>query len=703
MNYSLNPFQELYVADTVSQKHFVQLFSRVPMDALTEFHQLFQKGNVILLGSQGCGKTMLLTLFRPEIRKAYADSQEPFPVPPDYSRFLSAGINLTKSGIAHLAGVTLGEGREHDLRELPYFFGDFFNHKLVLDLLENLEVVATDPATFGTRVLLDKANTFVTELRKQDCWAGALDGCSTYHDLKALLRKRLECYRNWMGRNIGQRGAPELLREGKSIVGEPILRTVRCLKDVGILEDIPVFIRVDQIEELAHAPAGPSADLRMAFRQVLNGALSRRDLSVSYRLGSRHYGWDAAGLHVLGGGVLEEKRDFHRVDFDAAWRRTENVPGNFEHFATDAFVRRIKYFLKEDVSSDSDLLASVFSDSGRKRERAESIFADASETPTSYERALAMSDREEAPMWSNEWRSFLSALYREAPLEAVLAAAWGRQTGGGRGKSEHRCQPPPKSPPYPWQRTWWRKERLTLAVLQLSARRGQRLLWWGKKDILDVSGGNILAFLGLCYGIWNQFLKMEQAKGEGEPHSNPLAGESIDRKLQAVGIQEASKVWYDKLAEHKPGGDIRQRFIGKLGNFLRRALREDKSMSYPGGNGFSLEVAVLEEKDLPNREAWSFIKECVGWGALVAVDHTTKKQSGERRIKFYLHPVLSPVFQIPVAHTKEPLYWELKDLMQILEEAKVPFIFTLTKTRIADGSLPRRRVTDDTHQQLRLF
>ena len=64
-------------------------------------------------------------------------------------------------------------------------------------------------------------------------------------------------------------------------------------------------------------------------------------------------------MNVHSGGVLEEKRDFHRVDFDAAWRRTENVPGNFEHFARDAFARRIKYDLEEEVSSESDLLACV--------------------------------------------------------------------------------------------------------------------------------------------------------------------------------------------------------------------------------------------------------------------------------------------------------------------------------------------------------
>lgn len=704
MNYSQNPFQELYVADTVSQDHFVRLFSSVPISSLTEFHQLFQPGNVVLLGSQGCGKTMLLTLFRPEIRQAYEDLGEDFPVPVEFSRFLSAGINLTKSGIAHLAGVTLGEGPENDQRQLPYFFGDFFNHKLVLDLLENLEKVASAPEIFGSLVSLDRADAFVKQLRNQDCWTGAIDGCSNLEDLKQLIKKRLACYRNWMGHNIRHQGAPELLRDSKSTIGVPILRTVECLKETGVIEDVPVFIRVDQIEELSHAPAGPSADLRLAFRHMLNGALSSRDLSVTYRLGSRPYGWDTLGsMNVHGGGVLEEQRDYLRVNFDAAWRRREYVGGNFERFANDAFVRRINYYLKESISPDSDLLGSVFSDSAKKQDRVESIFRSAAESPDSYKRALAMTDKEESQLWSKDWRHFLAALYREDPLEAVLAAAWGRQTGGGRGKTEHRCKPPPKALPYPWAKQWWRKERLSMAVLQLFARRGQRLMWWGKKDILDLSGGNILVFLGLCHGIWNQFLKMEQAKGEDEQHTKPLTGEFVDKKLQAVGIQEASKVWHDKLAEHKPAGDIRQRFIGKLGIFLRRSLREDKRMSYPGGNGFSLKVSELEDITLPNCKALRFLSQCVDWGALVEADHTTKEKTGEPRRKYYLHPVLSPVFQLPVAHTKEPLYWEMQDLMKILDQAEVPFLFNLSeKDKVAKK--PSKIVPpDETNQQLKLF
>ncbi|TLD71126.1 hypothetical protein FEM03_09440 [Phragmitibacter flavus] len=705
MNYSHNPFQELYVADSVDQEHFVRLFSSKPMDSLVEFHQLFQAGNVVLLGSQGCGKTMLLTLLRPEIRIAYRKYKEPFPVPADHAQFLSAGINLTKSGIAHLAGVTLGQGQQHDIQELPYYFGDLFNYKVILDLMENLKIIEENPDTFGSLVSLSAEKQFVKKLIKQDCWAGALNGCQTSGDLMVRIKDRIACYRNWMGHNMRFDGAPKLLRDSKSMVGEPILRTVDCLKSTGVIDDVPVFIRIDQIEELVHAPAGLPASLRLAFRQMLNGALGKRDLRVAYRLGSRPYGWNTEGcLGVFGGGVLEEERDYHITDFDAAWRRTENVKGTFEIFAKDAFLRRIKYYLDEDIDQRLDPLEAVFSCSALKRDRTQSIFSSPSPAAGSYERALAITDKEETLLWSKEWKSFLSELFIKEPLEAVLAAAWGRQTGGGRGKLEHRSAPPPTESPYPWENQWWRKERLTLAALQLAARRGQRLMWWGKRDILDLSGGNILAFLGICHGIWNQFLKIEQGKKAlGERQSNPLIGEFIDRKYQALGIQEASKVWYNKLAEHKPGGDIRQRFIGKLGNYLRRSLREDKKMSYPGGNGFSLEVNVLELDAPENRIAWSFLKQCVGWGALVVSDHTTKKQSGEQRLKFYLHPVLSPVFQLPVAHTKEPLYWEINQLIWILKEAEVPLTLVASEDWEAKKVLRIRNAGDESDEQLKLF
>src|SRR5690606_26953249 len=89
----LNPFNELYVTETIGDEEFVHVFSPMLVDEAIE---LYQPGNVILMGVQGCGKSMLLSLLKPEIRLAY--QSQGFPLPPRVSRFVGAGINLTRSG-----------------------------------------------------------------------------------------------------------------------------------------------------------------------------------------------------------------------------------------------------------------------------------------------------------------------------------------------------------------------------------------------------------------------------------------------------------------------------------------------------------------------------------------------------------------------------------------------------------------------------
>src|SRR5450432_1626416 len=95
MDYDVNPFQELYVTDSPDPEVFVRLFSDYPVQ---HAHVLFRGGNVVLKGTQGSGKSMLLNLFRPRIRLAYHQARIAFPVPPRLSNFLAAGINLTRSG-----------------------------------------------------------------------------------------------------------------------------------------------------------------------------------------------------------------------------------------------------------------------------------------------------------------------------------------------------------------------------------------------------------------------------------------------------------------------------------------------------------------------------------------------------------------------------------------------------------------------------
>jgi hypothetical protein len=103
MNISINPFQQLFLSDdTQTDESFVQLFSNEVLQ--TAIHPVFQGGNVVLSGTQGCGKTMILNLLRPEIRIAYWDrgKANEFPVNREMRNFISAGLNLTRSRITDL-------------------------------------------------------------------------------------------------------------------------------------------------------------------------------------------------------------------------------------------------------------------------------------------------------------------------------------------------------------------------------------------------------------------------------------------------------------------------------------------------------------------------------------------------------------------------------------------------------------------------
>ena len=144
MNININPFQQLYLSDdTPTENSFVQLFSDKVLQ--TAIHPVFQGNNVVLSGPQGCGKTMILNLLRPEMRIAYWDSGKDFPVPKELRTFISAGINLTRSGITDLVQVTLDRDEDTDTRELPLYFADFFNYLVVEDIIKSVEKIGNRP------------------------------------------------------------------------------------------------------------------------------------------------------------------------------------------------------------------------------------------------------------------------------------------------------------------------------------------------------------------------------------------------------------------------------------------------------------------------------------------------------------------------------------------------------------------------------
>ena len=92
-------------------------------------------------------------------------------------------------------------------------------------------------------------------------------------------------------------------------------------------------------------------------------------------------------------------------------------------------------------------------------------------------------------------------------------------------------------------------------------------------------------------------------------------------------------------------------------------------MSYPGNNGFS--IANDELKTFQSVAVERFLNDADDYGDLYGTQHTTKRKDRRQRTKWYLRPILSPFFQLPEAHQKEPYYTTVDEVVSWLEEADV--------------------------------
>jgi hypothetical protein len=118
---------------------------------------------------------------------------------------------------------------------------------------------------------------------------------------------------------------------------------------------------------------------------------------------------------------------------------------------------------------------------------------------------------------------------------------------------------------------------------------------------------------------------------------------------QALGIYQVSVTWHDKI-KTRPGGTDRRLFLDWLSAKLRQKLIDDVDMSYPGHNGFSVAVSDLSS------DVERFLRYACDYGDLFDYPHTTREKSRASRRKWYLMPILSPYYQLPLTHTKEPWY-----------------------------------------------
>jgi hypothetical protein len=643
-----NPFNELYVTETVSSSAFVRIFSPF---ILKNAAALFLPGNVVVKGMQGCGKSMLLSLLKPEVRIAYAEAQEDFPLAGKYAKFFGAGINLTRSGAIDFGQRHIG-GSGDEMEILPIYFGDFLNYWIVYDVLNTLSILSEKADGKIAKQLkiaytADKLAVFTQAIKVNRCWFGYLDEVNSFEELRDRISFRINSYLNFL--NFNSDDLSDDIRRSKTTVGEPIAQVAEHLRLAGIVpDDVHLIVRIDQYEELIRLE-GKRKEYGSLFREVVNKALSLRNPHVSYRIGTRGYAW-GENPRVFGTeGYLERDRNFKLLDLDEILRRRENRKSwIFPDFAQDVFRKRLLFANYDDVptaDTANDTLNRVFGQGLSPEERAVRYCGRASA------RAIKMEKD-----WPREWCDYLLALAEKEPLSARLGEAWARQKAN-RDIVHHIPEGIP-----PWiSHKYWRKERIEAALMQIAGRCAQRMIWAGSEDVVELSGGNILVFVSLCQHIWSVWLRTVRAD-RGSVRALP----TIDDATQAVGIQEASTHWYAKLAEES-GGTSRQRFVSIIGADLERKLYNDDALSYPGRNGFSLSLGDLEhDSDLKD-----FLNECVDYGALVDSAHTTKESNRRPRRKWYLNAVLSPHFRLPHVRTKEPAYMTLREVTAWLYAAQL--------------------------------
>lgn len=605
---------------------------------------MFQSGNLVIKGFTGAGKSMLLNLLEPSIRIAYHKLAVQFPIPTEFSKFIGAGINLQTSGVSHFGNRPI----DTDHKTSPIYFGDYLNYYVISDILLNLnEILKCEDVSkeIGIQASPQQLDKFASILAQSDCWFGYLDGIQGFAELCDKLKNRIIEYKSYL--NFNTKELPKEITTTKTIIGGPISETANILKQVGILNtDVQIFIKIDQYEELAWLSA--KNELGGLYQDMVHTLLGSRDSSVSYRIGTRHFAWSEEKTMFATTAPLEKKRNYLEFHLDNEMRRKENVRmWIFPDLAEDIFKRRLLHNGYPINNRTTDLLRKVFGPNVHPKEAALKYF------PGKNRRKAV----ELEPEWPSEWNEFLINLAVEDPLNARFGEAWARQKGKGNVVSNV-----PNETPFPWDKIYWKKERIEQALMQLASRNNQQLNWSGKDDLLALSGGNILAFLSNCQHIWDVWLR-DTRHLEKTAHKVP----SFDGLIQSIGLIESSTDWYNELALDERGGKIRKKLISFLGVLFFKTLIEDKAMSNPGNNGFSVDLEELENHPKLAR----FLKECVDYGDLYDGPHTSKLKDKRKRWKYYLNPILSPYFKVPFSHTKEPIYISIDRLVTWLRDANI--------------------------------
>ncbi|MDT3776693.1 hypothetical protein PJI16_03855 [Nitrospira sp. MA-1] len=668
-----NPFQELYLTEALEDpRKYWSLFS--PKIITGEAQLLFRKGNVVLKGSNGTGKTMLLKQLSPEVQAACLQQNIESPIPDRNRLFVSVGINFIHAGFGVLGNRKLADDPFENITLWSLVFADMVNLHIIVEIIKLLEFLKSEKGRMLAQYIDAgiKGNCleeFAQYFSARDCWQGALKNVNSLSEFKDKIHKRISGYRAFI--NWNRDDLPDIVKTTKTEIGVPIVECKEALEKFQILRPgILLFVTLDQYETLLSIDYESQNDKNKAvgrsFCRVINSLLASRNPKVSYKVGVRPYSWELEARTFGTDAKLEVGRDYQIVNLDDILKLKEDSgTWIFPDFARDVASRRIA----AEKGGEHDEYINWW------KEHLESL------KPEDELKKYCRNNNERLlpfdSSWPSVWNKFLKKIYTKNKFQAKLMETWiNQELKRANTLPEH----PPNGPDFPWRKKYWEKERREALLMQIASFCRQRRLYGGWDTIITLSAPNILVFLSVCREIWDS---SERAKAK-----HKSLEEKISPEIQTQAIRLVSEMWLKKQNAW-PGGARRRDFIERLGIGIKSSILEDKGLVYPGHNGFSL----LEEeiRSPEGEEVRRFLEDATDFGALISSPHTTRSNDRKLRRKWYLFPILCPNFEIPAIRTKEPYYAKLSEVKNWISLKRPPIKFRksshMTKEQAQQQSL----------------
>ena len=639
-----NPFHYPRVTEFLEPEMYRRTFSEQIL--VGETLEVFQPTNVVLLGPQGAGKSMILNLLRYQVVSTWLDSLGHMPGGLKHltSPYLGISINLQRANFQVFGRRSIGPrpGIADAMEADAAFAADYLSHYLLREFLLALQFIASERAEGFKRWIgvgaFDSLTT-ARRLAKWQCWMGYYARCSSLQELLEKCDERLNTVLSFLAINIDE--VPDEIWRTKTTLPQPLHDMGNMVRDLT-QGRAHLFVSIDQYEVLE--------DLNERFgstlRRMVNTLLKARDPVAFYRVGARTYDWGAE-LRVWGAeSKVEFGRDYTSVNLADVLMRGEGKSTIFPAFARDVAVKRMQ------IATYSVTSAAVKNMFGNW---------DPDEESNRYFRRA----RDRNAVIYSKLPLIKRAITRLAPalstLDVRLADAWSIQQFRRKSPEGEIATALSKRP---WKHWSWHKERVGAALLQIASRANQRRLYYGWHNVLYLSGYNILAFLQICSEIWDTAAK----RGV-----DPLGGSSLSHQIQTDGVMAASEKWLLRDRTENPGGARRYNFISRLGEAIKVAALEDIALSNPGHTGMSIRESELDESS-EGRDVARFLRKGVNWSVFEERSHTSKNREPFLRRKWYLHPLLCAYFGIPHIRVKEPLYVDVRTVYRwIYGETEVNF------------------------------